>query len=228
MPSDRHIQLQNMIRTWTANRSFKMCAIPECNVVGYIADFVALAGMNNAEHKKYTEQSGLKRKTMSPVWQGQGLPYEYVISGDIDRFYVCVFEVKVSRSDFLKTFGGKKTAHAKARMKPVGTAHWVVADKNICKPEELPDFWGLLEPYGAGLTEKKGPKLNVLPDESIHSIAFDMLWMSMNYRVSYYDQMILMAKAVREIEVAVNMDKPIGEIKRRTKNAVELCRFRGM
>ncbi len=228
MPSDRHIQLQNMVRCWIDNRSFKMCALPECNVVGYVADFVALAGMHNAEHEKYAGRSGLKKRYLSGVYQGTGEPLKYEMHGDIDRYYVCVFEVKVSRSDFLNTFGGKDSAHAKARMEPVGTAHWVVADKGVCKPEELPDFWGLLEPYGAGLTEKKVPKLNVLPDEHLHSIAFDMLWLSMNFRTSYYDQMIEMAKATREIEVAINLGKPIGEIKRRTKNAVELCRIRGM
>lgn len=228
MPSDRHIQLQNMVRRWIDNRSFKMCALPECNVVGYIADFVALAGMYGSEHDKYTSRSGLTKKTMSPQYQGPGKPLKYKISGDVDRFYVCVFEVKVSRSDFLNTFGGKITNHAKARMEPVGTAHWVVADKGVCKGEELPEFWGLLEPYGAGLTEKKSPRLNVLTDEQVHSIAFDMLWQSMNYRVSYYDQIIKMSKAVRGIEVAINMGLPVGEIKRRAKNASELCRIRGM
>lgn len=229
MPSDRHIQLQNMVRRWIDNRSFKMCALPECNAVGYVADFVALAGMNNAEHEKYARHSGLNKKYRSMIWpNGMAQPAEYKTYGDIDRYYVCVFEVKVSRSDFLSTFGGKDSPHAKARMEPVGTAHWVVADKGVCKPEELPDFWGLLVPYGAGLTEKKIPKLNVLPDEHLHSIAFDMLWLSMNFRTSYYDQMIEMAKATREVEVAINLGKPIGEIKRLTKNAVDLCRIRGM
>ncbi len=229
MPGDRHIQLQNMVRRWIDNRSFKMCALPECNAVGYVADFVALAGMNGAEHEKYTSRSGLKMKYVTQVWpSGMGQSAEYKTYGDINRYYVCVFEVKVSRSDFLNTFGGKNSVHARARMEPVGTAHWVVADKGVCKPEELPDFWGLLEPYGAGLTEKKSPKLNVLSDEHLHSIAFDMLWLSMNYRSSYYDQMIKMSKAVRDIEVAINMGKPIAEIKRRTKKATELNRIRGM
>lgn len=229
MPSDRHIQLQNMVRRWIDNRSFKMCALPECGAVGYLADFVALAGMKGAEHEKYTSRSGLKMKYMTWVWpDGMNQAGEYRTFGDINRYYVCVFEVKVSRADFLNTFGGKDSAHAKARMEPVGTAHWVVADKGVCRPDELPDFWGLLEPYGAGLTEKKVPKLNVLSDEQLHSIAFDMLWLSMNYRSSYYDQMIQMSKAVRDIEVAIRMDKPIGEIKRRTEKAVELCRIRGM
>ncbi len=205
-----------------------MCALPECNAVGYVADFVALAGMYGDEHERLTKHSGLKKKYMSPIYKGPGLPLEYVVRGDIDRYFVCVFEVKVSRSDFLNTFGGKDSAHAKARMEPVGTAHWVVADKGVCKPEELPYFWGLLEPYGAGLTEKKPPKLNVLPDEHLHSIAFDMLWQSMNHRTSYYDQVIAMAKSIHNIQEAIARGKPIGEISRRVKIADDLCSIKGM
>jgi len=207
-----------------------MCALPECNIVGYVADFVAIARMNDTPHERYCRRSGLKPMSMCRVWDGVGpaATCENVIRGDIDRHYVCVFEAKVSRADFLNTFGGTDSPHAKARMEPVGTAHWVVADKGVCKPDELPDFWGLLEPYGTGMTETKMPKLNILKESIIHSFAFDMMWLQMNYRTSYYDHLHNVADAVRGIEVAVNMGKPIGEIKRRTKNAVELCRRRGM
>jgi hypothetical protein len=205
-----------------------MCALPECNAVGYIADFVALAGMHGAEHEKYAGMSGLERRYMVSHYQGPGEPLKYEMHGDIDRFYVCVFEVKVSRSDFLNTFGGKDSGHAKARMKPVGTAHWVVAEKGVCKPEELPDFWGLLEPYGAGLTEKKAPKLNILSDEYIHSIAFDMLWQSMNYRTSYYDQVIEMCNSVHSIRKAITRGKSIEDIRQLTEAAAKLCHLKGM
>jgi hypothetical protein len=220
--SDRHIELQNMLVRWIENRSFKMCGLPESNVVGYIADFVAIAGMHDAEHTKYAFHSGLKKKYMS----SRKIDGERVrqIFGDIDRWYVCVFEVKVSRSDFLHTFDGKNTPHAKARMEPVGTAHWVVAEKGICKPEELPDFWGLLTPYGTGLTELKRPKLHILEDKELHAIAFDMLWLQMNYRSSYYDQLYGMAKAIKSVQEAVIRDMPQGEILRRSNRAVKLCR----
>jgi len=156
--SNRHIELQNMLRRWIGNRSFKMCGLPEANVVGYIADFVAIAGMHDEHHTRYTRHSGLTKKYMSSRLTDERL--EQKVFGDIDRWYVCVFEAKVSRADFLNTFGGEKTPHAEARMKPVGTAHWVVAEKGICSPEELPEFWGLLVPYGTGLTELKMPKLH--------------------------------------------------------------------
>ncbi|KKK94687.1 hypothetical protein LCGC14_2680330, partial [marine sediment metagenome] len=100
----------------------------------------------------------------------------------------------------------------------------VVAEKGICTPEELPDFWGLLTPYGAGLTELKMPKLNILPDSSIHAMAFDMLWLTMNHRTSYYRQMIEMAEEIRFVHQAVVRDKPKAELLRLCKRAREACR----
>lgn len=227
--SNRHIELQNMVTRWIGNRSFKMCGLPESNVVGYVADYVAIAGMYDAEHTRYTFHSKLKKKYMTPQYSTK--KYEKYLEsqkrrvfGDIDRWYVCVFEIKVSRADFLHTFGGKDTLHAKARMEPVGTAHWVVADKGVCKPKELPDFWGLLEPYGAGLTEKKMPKLNVMPDSSIHAIAFDMMWLQMNSRSSYYQQLEEMSKSIEDVHSALVRQKPIRELLRLSNAAVEACR----
>ncbi len=216
---DRHIELQNMLYRWIDNRSFKMCGLPECNVVGYIADFVAIAGMLDQYHTRYARHSGLTKKYAS-----YGLKNLYQEYGDIDRWYVCVFEVKVSRPDFLNTFGNKDTPHAKARMEPVGTAHWVVAEKGICSPEELPDFWGLLVPYGTGLTEKKIPKLYILPSAELHSIAFDMLWLQMNHRSSYYDQLIDMAKTIGDVHRAIIRGKPTNEIIHLSNIAIKACR----
>ena len=210
-PSNRHIELQNMVSTWISNRSFKRCGLPEADVVGYIADFVAIAGMNNECHSRYASRSGLTTKVMNRRLV-EGV-FSSVVSGDIDRWYVCVFEVKVSRADFLHTFGrNKKSPHAKARMEPVGTAHWVVAEKGICTADELPDLWGLLTPYGAGLSEKKMPKLNVLADSEIHAMAFDLLWLTMNFRYSQYIQMGEMGKAIKDLRQAIGNGMPKAEL----------------
>lgn len=228
-PSKRHLELQNMVATWIDNRSIKMCVLPECRAVGYVADFVALACMHNQYHEKYTYYSDLKPMSMSSVVKDDYRDrdgddrWTYKIHGDIDRYYVCVFEVKVLRTDFLNTFGDKTSAHAQARMEPVGTAHWVVADKGVCKAEELPSFWGLLEPYGAGLTEKRIPKLNILSTETIHSIAFDMLWEQMNFRTSYYDQIRAMAESIGRVKAAIVADKPVAEISRKCDLAIKAC-----
>lgn len=213
-----------MVLRWITNRSFKLCGLPECGAVGYVADFVAIAGMHDHDHSRYARHSGLEKMYMRSVWDGKGKPLKHEIHGDIDRWYVCVFEVKISRADFLNTFGNRDSGHAKARMKPAGTAHWVVADKGVCKPEELPDFWGLLMPYGAGLTEKKLPKLNPLPGNILHSIAFDMLWLTMNFRISMYDHNKAMAEAIKNVHSAVIKNKPVGEILRRSSRAIKTCR----
>jgi len=195
-----------------------MSGIPEANFVGYIADYAAIAGMQHAYHTRYAFHSGLKTKSMSYFRD------KYNIHGDIDRWYVCVFEVKVSRSDFLNTFGGKQTPHAKARMEPVGTVHWVVADKEVCKPSELPEFWGLLTPYGSGLTEAKIPKINVLPDSSMHAMAFDLLWLHHNTRWSTYKELEKLALAIRETHTAIRNNVPREELRQISRAAVMKCR----
>ena len=218
-PSEKHNELTSMAIRWITNRSFKIRGITEAKFVGYLADYAAIVGMNDSEHSRYTRHSGLTKKTTRWFLNG-----EYKIEGDIDRWYVCVFEVKVSRADFLNTFGGKKNAHAKARMEPVGTAHWVVADKDVCKPEELPDFWGLLTPYGSGLTEKKIPKLNVLPDSNIHAMAFDLLWLQENFRTRHYNQALFMADNIKTLHRMIVEGKPGNEIEYFSRRLVRDCR----
>lgn len=220
--SDRHIELQNMVARWLKNRSFKMCGLPEANVVGYLADFVAIAGMYSEQHTKYASHSGLTKKYESSRLTDDG--WKRQVFGDIDRWFVCVFEIKVSRNDFLNTFGKRNTPHAKARKEPVGTAHWVVAEKGICEPDELSDLWGLLTPYGAGLTELKKPKLHILPDSELHAMAFDMLWLSMNYRRSYFDQLVDMAKTVENVHHAIIAGKPQTELLSCSNQAMKACR----
>ncbi len=218
MPSKRHEDLQYLAGQWIKNRSFKLCGFPEVESVGYAADFVAIAGMYEKYHRRYTKHSGLTMKYLN-----FGLKRIYQEYGDIDRWYVCVFEVKVSRSDFLNTFGNRDSAHAKERMEPVGTAHWVVAEKGICKPEELPDFWGLLTPYGSGLTEVKMPILNVLPNERIHAIGFDMLWLQMNKRKSYYEQVLDMEESVKNLHRAIMRGATTEELLPLSGKAISVC-----
>ena len=217
--SDRHIFLQHLAVTWIRNRAFKICVLTEVNAVGYIADVVAIAGMQSEYHTRYARHSGLEKK-----YANYGLNNIYKEYGDIDRWYACVFEVKVSRADFLNTFSNKKSAHAQARMKPVGTAHWVVAEKGICEPQELPEFWGLLTPYGAGLSEKKKPKLHVLPDSTLHAISFEMMWLQMNYRQSYFDQMIDMAKTVKDLHLAIRSGSDKKKLLELSSKAAQACR----
>jgi len=222
MISNKHIELQNMAARWLRNRSFKMCGIPEFNAVGYVADFFAIAGMHDEHHTRYTKASGLTKQYMSS--RSENGKCVQKIFGDIDRWYACIFEVKVSRADFLNTFGNRESIHSKARKEPVGTAHWVIAERGICQPKELPDLWGLLIPYGSGLTEKKMPQLNVLPESTLHAFAFELLWLQMNYRPSYYCQMTDMAEKIRRLHRAIITKKPQCELLRCSNQVIKTCR----
>jgi len=220
--SDRHVELQNMLVRWMKNRSFKMLALPECNV-GYIADFVAIAGLFSEFHRKYARFAGLEKKYMGSQMTDDG--WKWVSRGDLDRWYVCIFEVKVSREDFLNTFGpNKKTPHALARSKPVGTVHWVVAEKGICTPDELPDFWGLLVPYGGGLSEVRMPKAQVLSEDRLHSFAWDMIWTEKNARDSYYEQLYNMSETIGKVYRAILRGKSQKELLQLSEQAVKSCK----
>jgi hypothetical protein len=212
-----------MAARWIENRSFKRITLPECSSVGYLADLVSIAGLEDAYHARYAKHNGLEQMYMVPDPEN---PENRIIGGDIDRWFICVFEVKVQRSDFLNTFGNKDSVHAKARLKPVGTAHWVVAEKGVCRPEELPDFWGLLEPYGTGLTEKKMPVLNVLPDSIIHSIGFDMMWLEKNYRRSFWEKGVAMQKAIEALRAAIVREKPREELLKLSNDAINVFKGR--
>lgn len=223
MPSDRHTELRNMAHVWIENKTFKRISVPECNAVGYTADLVVVGGLFDEFHTRWTKHSGLEKKIMVRNWEDEEKK-SYEVQGDIDRWCVCVFEVKVSRNDFLATFGNSSTPHTIAHRSPVGTAHWVVADKNVCKPEELPDFWGLLEPYGPGLTEQKIPKLNVISDEVLHAIAFDMIWLEKNFRRSRWEHTIEMAKSIGDLRTAIRNNEPREKLLLLSAQAKETCK----
>lgn len=65
------------------------------------------------------------------------------------------FEIKVTRTDWHKELHNP----AKAEMIAQFCDFWwlVVGDKDIVKPGELPDAWGLLSPYGKGLRADQEP-----------------------------------------------------------------------
>ena len=87
---------------------------------------------------------------------------------------VCVFEVKVSRADFLSTFG-PSDKHANRR-EPVATLHYIVTPQRLVSPDELPGFWGLLEKCGAGLREAKAAEPQEVSDEEYNKRACQILW----------------------------------------------------
>lgn len=84
---------------------------------------------------------------------------------------IYVFEAKASRADFLKTFGAESN-----RFSPPGSLHWVVVEKGVASPSEVPGFWGLLERRGAGLRELKKPEYIAISDARLNEVAFELLW----------------------------------------------------
>ena len=87
--------------------------------------------------------------------------------------FVCVFEVKVTRADFLGTFG--PSAKHNNRQQPVGTMHWIVVPKGLVEPYEAPPFWGLLEASGRGLSEKRAPRVFPYDTSAVHAAAYQLL-----------------------------------------------------
>lgn len=202
MPSDRHIELQNMAQRWLNNRAFKMCGLPELQIISYIADFVAIAGLHSVFAHRYSP----------PQERPQ-------------RWNICVFEVKVSRGDFLNTFGpNKNSRHATARRRPVGTLHWIIADKGVCTHEEVPDFWGLLTPYGAGLSEKKRPTYKTVEPTQVDALAFDLLFTGMNFRNSFFYQLVHIGDHIKALRRAVVHDESKKQILERLDALTSKCR----
>lgn len=99
----------------------------------------------------------------------RGVPYPVDLSALVEQ--VCVFEVKVSRSDFLATF-----KEGSNRLYPVGTLHWCVTPPGLIDLAELPAFWGLLVPIGRGLTELKAPTFYPISLPILHEHAYQLLW----------------------------------------------------
>lgn len=97
---------------------------------------------------------------------------DYVIS--MNPEIACVFEVKVSRPDFLKTFKQNNTHNN--RLAPIGNLHWCVAQKGVAKPEEVPSFWGFIEVRGSRFYELKKTIYTSMRDGELERLAHGLLW----------------------------------------------------
>lgn len=64
-----------------------------------------------------------------------------------------VFEVKVSRADWLRELSDGAKAHPEADRLWLAVGH-----SDVAKPDELPAGWGLLAPYGSGIRVLKQAK----------------------------------------------------------------------
>ncbi len=98
----------------------------------------------------------------------------------VDNF-LYVFESKISRNDYNKSF---RNGH---KCKLIGNLHYVVTPKDLIKKEELPEGWGWLIKSGNGLREIVTPKYNPISEEFKYQLGYRMLWTAYNERSSIED-----------------------------------------
>jgi hypothetical protein len=166
-----HRQLAYAIPTWLSNRTTSRGIKGDVEVAiddGYVADYFGLCSFQNryySDYCKFWDVPVVKESV------GMGDTFKHY---DLVNYFACVFEVKVSRYDFLKTFNNS-ARHANRHV-PIGHLHWCVILKDIIKPDDLPSFWGLLEWTGQGLREKKKPVLCDVSNSTLDSLAHKLLW----------------------------------------------------
>jgi len=69
--------------------------------------------------------------------------------------YSIVIECKTSRADFLND---KHKCHNRSISENMGDQRYYYAPRGIISVDELPDGYGLLEPYGRGITVRKSAR----------------------------------------------------------------------
>lgn len=90
------------------------------------------------------------------LWPSRGLP-------------LIAFEIKSSRSDWQREL--KNPAKAEEFCELADYFYLVVGDKDIVKPGELPETWGLLTPHGQGLkAQVEAPRLRPASDGRIKEL----------------------------------------------------------
>lgn len=173
MPSNQHELLKARAMAWLSSRATPkgMRAGTEVHVSdGYKADVVAFADVTGKFDKKLLELS--YGSYPDPPMQPLG-PYAWI------------FECKISRSDFLSTFGYDATGrnerdpspalNPKGRARVRGNVHLCVTTGDF-EVEELPDWWGHLALYGSGLTIKSMPRYCSAPPIGIVRLHERVLW----------------------------------------------------
>jgi len=166
MAGKEHNDLIWLAANWISNRvtGRGMKGNSEISIAPkYVADYVCECSLQYTHYAKYCDNSGLdKGHCCSNIFKG------------INNEFICVFEAKATRSDFLSTFNGSEKH--KNRHKPVGSLHWCVLKKGIYSLDEVPEFWGVLEPYGSGLSEKRMPKLFEISEDKLLRVSHAIMW----------------------------------------------------
>lgn len=170
--SDQHKELTTRCQAWLRGRITgrgMQCGyeVPLGN--GYVADFVALCGMQHRFMLNYLDGHPLERDGIVKI-----LPE-----------FACVFETKVSLSDFMATFGPHEY-ESQGRAIPRGSLHWIVVPSHLAATgskmwDHKPETWGILTVSGAGLHESLRPKYHPLDGPPLWKIAYNILWYGKHY-----------------------------------------------
>lgn len=148
--TNKHIILADYTLTWIINRATRkgIRGAREVAIPGfYVADVLCLCSLQNRFFESYTSYAKCNL-----------------------NYFACIFQIKVSRSDYWKDFSPKGN-HAMP-----GNLHWCVIPKNLIKSSELPDGWGLLVESGNGLSELKKASFNTDLLCSYGTFAENILW----------------------------------------------------
>ena len=170
--SAEHWELVKRCIAWFDSRSTRrdVYAATEVAVAdGYVVDAASLGGLQHRYLQSYLFDAGLKEKYARSTPDGAG----FEVLGDVWNELTCVFEAKVTRSDFLSTFGASDK-HAN-RKRPIASLHYCVTSTGLVEPSELPEFWGLLEVCGRGLRVARVAKFQQVSESSVWNFGYCLL-----------------------------------------------------
>ena len=180
------------------------CATEVCVGREYVVDAAALCSLQRSYFQRYLEGSGLRQVGDFARPGRSASYYDIVMDEEIENLFVCIFESKVSRGDYFKTFtDGKNRTES-----PVGNLNWVVTTRGLVEVKEVPEKWGLLETSGNGLREIKKPKLKKLTKVDIDAIAHSLLWARWKGRTRITEEEIAAQQKMQEEVANLQEAKP--------------------
>jgi len=161
-PSSLHHDLQWMALRWLGVRATASGIRGATEVYvqkGYVADAAALCSL---QHRFWDQYRGS-------------------ISLSCSSYVSCIFEIKVSRADYLATFPVRQPPR-KCRVYPYADLHWIVTPRGVTTADEHTGFWGLLEISGGGLRQVRPPRITPRTLLERDRFAHRLIWPMMQKR----------------------------------------------
>jgi len=149
--TDLHRELQLATLTWLSSRTTRRgCASSiEIPFWDYIVDAGGLCRLQNRFWNSYNQK--------------QEQPNDLL----------CIFEVKVSRNDYKRTFVKDGVPFSPAR---IASLEWIVTPSDIVMAIDIPFGWGWLIKRGNGLSEIIKPRYYSVAEANINKFAYAVLW----------------------------------------------------